>query len=101
MDTLLVSAGGAKYNQVGYLFMTVLEERLKVSKSLATSDPEEHFLHALHFVVLDGTSDELQSAVNQRLINGVLGVTTGLSGAGTFKVVHHLVNEVDDLVVIL
>ena len=101
LNALLISASSAEYNQVGDFFLTILNEGLEVSKGLSAGDSEEHFFHALHFVVLDGTSDELQGAIHHRLIRRVFSVTASLSGAGTFKVVGHLVNEADDLVVIL
>ena len=89
LNALLISASSAEYNQVGDFFLTILNEGLEVSKGLSAGDSEKHFFHALHFVVLDGTSDELQGAIHHRLIRRVFSVTASLSGAGTFfKIVN-------------
>ena len=63
-------------------------------------DSEEHLLHALISSCLT------VPVINCRLLS-IIGsfaefkLSVSLNGAGTFKVVGHLVNEADDLVVIL
>ena len=101
LNLVLVAAKTAENNKVGTLLNIILQEGLEMSQGLSIGVTEEQSLHLLHLLHLDSAGNELQGAVHEWLGGAwVLSVTHGLGRLSPTKVVHHLADEVHDLVVV-
>lgn len=102
MNALLVATSSTEDDDIGDFLDAVLVELLEVSKSLTTSDSEKHLAHAVLLVVLNGSSDKLESAIHKRFARArILSITVGLHWDSSLKVRDELLDEVDDHVVVL
>ena len=72
-----------------------------MSECHTASNSEEHLFHTLHLHVLDGTSDELQSADQLRLVCRVFIVRDVLCRLDALEAVDHLTDEIHNFMVVL